>query len=97
MSSRLRESRKSGREHKREDKYYTNGVRTLGYNSLDRESVEQPDWYHKQSLDDRCYDYRHASGYAASVVVMDEFVVGLLSRFLLSIDRQIAKCRHTGY
>ena len=84
MSPRLRECRQSGREHERKDENHTDGIRARSNDPFNREPVEQPDWNHEQSQDNSGDDHGHAGGYAASVVVVDEFVIGLVSRFLLT-------------
>ena len=93
MSPRLRKGRKGGREYEGKDKYYADGIRARRNGSLDRESVKQPDWNHEQGQDNHSDDHGHASGYAASVVVMDVFIIGLVSRFLSS-DVQNRVCRY---
>lgn len=82
MSSRLRECREGGREHKGKDEDYSDGVRACSNGSFNREPVKQPNWNNKQGQDDRCDNHGDASGYAVAVVVVDIFVVGLVSCFL---------------
>ena len=83
MSSCLCECREGGREHEGKDEDYSNGIRACSNCSFDGEPVKQPDRYHEQSQDDCCDDHCYASGYAASVVVVDVLVIRLFSCLLL--------------
>ena len=82
MPFRLCECREGGREDEGEDEDYSDGIRARSDGSLDGESVKQPDRNHEQGQDDCGDDHCDASGYAASVVVVDVFVIGLVSCFL---------------
>ena len=91
MPSRLREAREGSREHKGKDKDYADSIRTCGNCSLNGESVEEPNRHHEESQDYGGDHHRHASRDSIAVVVVDIFVVGLVSG-LLSRDCQTAKC-----
>lgn len=85
MPSRLREAREGSREHKGKDKDYADSIRTCGNCSLNGESVEEPNRHHEESQDYGGDHHRHASRDSIAVVVVDIFVVGLVS-CLLSRD-----------
>ena len=82
MSSCLCECREGGREDEGKDEDYSDGIRACSNGSLDRKPKKQPDWDHEQNQDDCRDDQGYASGYAASVVVVDIFVIRLISCFL---------------
>ena len=78
----LGESRESSREYKRKDKDYANSVWACCNSALDRESVQKPDWNHKERQDYCGDDHRYTRGYASAVIVMYAVIVVLLSSFL---------------
>ena len=78
----LSETRESSRENKCKDKDYANSVWACCNFALDRESVQKPNWNHKERQDCCGDDHRYTRGYASAVIVMDAIIVVLLSRFL---------------
>ena len=79
----LGESRESSREYKRKDEDYANSVWACCNFAFDRESVQKPNWNHKERQDCCSDDHRYTRRYAIAIVVMYAIFVCFQSAFLL--------------